>query len=217
MKQFYKIITAVFFSFLFMLNAAAQSTDRDWWNSLSPAWKKVIQKQHFKGKDVTPTDEQLQEIGKMVFLDVENNKEIKSLAPAEALQLLEIIKNITIESFYLEFNSLLNRFEIKDTILIGHNRINLKTAQEDIIFNKLSNLKVVKELASYIDSISQKKRSLKLILEEEAQDSLNYITVKAVEDNGSNFVTHLIFQVQKDNLEISLYNPIKDKYEKIKK
>ncbi len=92
MKQFYKIITAVFLSFLFMLNAMAQSTDRDWWNSLSPAWKKVIQKQHFKGKDVIPTDEQLQEIGKMVFLDVENNKEIKSLAPAEALQLLEIIK-----------------------------------------------------------------------------------------------------------------------------
>ena len=92
MKLFSNIITAVFFSVLFTVNISAQSTDRDWWNSLSPAWKKVIQKQHFKGKDVTPTDEQLQEIGKMVFLDLENNKDIKSLAPAEALQLLEIIK-----------------------------------------------------------------------------------------------------------------------------
>ncbi len=92
MKSVFKILIAVFFSMLFSFHISAQSTDRDWWNSLSPAWKKVIQKQHFKGKDVTPTDEQLQEIGKMVFLDVENNKEIKSLAPAEALQLLEIIK-----------------------------------------------------------------------------------------------------------------------------
>jgi hypothetical protein len=71
---------------------AQTPTDRAWWESLSPAWKKVIQKQHFKGKDVTPTDEQLAEIGKMVFLDIEGNKEIKELKPAEALQLLEIIK-----------------------------------------------------------------------------------------------------------------------------
>jgi hypothetical protein len=68
------------------------ATDRAWWESLSPAWKKVMQKQHFKGKDITPTDEQLSEIGKMVFLDIEGNKEIKDLKPAAALQILEIIK-----------------------------------------------------------------------------------------------------------------------------
>ncbi len=92
MKKFIKNISLIVLTLFFVLNLNAQSTDRDWWNSLSPAWKKVIQKQHFKGKDVTPTDEQLQEIGKMVFLDIESNKEIKSLEPAAALQLLEIIK-----------------------------------------------------------------------------------------------------------------------------
>ncbi|MCD6557287.1 MAG: hypothetical protein J7K64_08855 [Bacteroidales bacterium] len=92
MNLILKYLFAAFFSIILSGNISAQSTDRDWWNSLSPAWKKVIQKQHFKGKDITPTDEQLQEIGKMVFLDIENNKDIKTLAPAEALQLLEIIK-----------------------------------------------------------------------------------------------------------------------------
>lgn len=92
MKHILKYFFTVIFLIIFSANISAQSTDRDWWNSLSPAWKKVIQKQHFKGKDVTPTDEQLQEIGKMVFLDIEGNKDIKTLAPAEALQLLEIIK-----------------------------------------------------------------------------------------------------------------------------
>ena len=92
MKRIFKYFLPFVFIFSILGNISAQSTDRDWWNSLSPAWKKVIQKQHFKGKDVTPTDEQLQEIGKMIFLDIEDNKDIKTLAPAEALQLLEIIK-----------------------------------------------------------------------------------------------------------------------------
>jgi len=72
--------------------SAQTATDRAWWESLSPEWKRVMQKQHFKGKDITPTDEQLSEIGKMVFLDIEGNKEIKDLKPAAALQILEIIK-----------------------------------------------------------------------------------------------------------------------------
>ncbi len=92
MKTVLKYFLPFIFIFSISGNISAQSTDRDWWNSLSPAWKKVIQKQHFKGKNVTPTDEQLQEIGKMVFLDIEDNKDIKTLAPAEALQMLEIIK-----------------------------------------------------------------------------------------------------------------------------
>ena len=92
MKILSNFVITTIISVILSTNISAQSTNRDWWDSLSPAWKKVIQKQHFKGKDVTPTDEQLTEIGKMVFLDIEDNKAIKSLAPAEALQLLEIIK-----------------------------------------------------------------------------------------------------------------------------
>lgn len=67
-------------------------TDRAWWNSLSPAWKKVIQKQQFKGKDINPTDEQLVEISKMVFLDISGNKELKTLKPVAQLIILEVIK-----------------------------------------------------------------------------------------------------------------------------
>ena len=37
----------------------AQSSDREWWNGLSSAWKKIIQDQELKGKNVDPTDEQL--------------------------------------------------------------------------------------------------------------------------------------------------------------
>lgn len=86
----------LFFSIFFILIGSStlfgQSTDRAWWNSLSPAWKNVILKQQFKGKDINPTDEQLSEIGKMIYLDIAGNKDIKSLKPAAALQVLEIIK-----------------------------------------------------------------------------------------------------------------------------
>ena len=92
MKTVLKYFIIISFILSIFNTVSAQSTDREWWESLSPAWKKVIQKQHFKGKDINPTDEQLIEIGKMVFLDVEDNRDIKSLKPAEALQLLEIIK-----------------------------------------------------------------------------------------------------------------------------
>ncbi len=92
MKKSILFLNIVFFISTFLNTAFSQTTDRAWWESLSPAWKKVIQKQHFKGKNVNPTDEQLQEIGKMVFLDIVDNKEVKSLEPAAALQLLEIIK-----------------------------------------------------------------------------------------------------------------------------
>ncbi len=91
-----KIIFSYLLSLFLLLGAiqisTAQSTDREWWDGLSPAWKKVIQKQHFKGKDINPTDEQLLEIGKMVFLDIADNKDIKTLEPASALLILEIVK-----------------------------------------------------------------------------------------------------------------------------
>jgi Leucine-rich repeat (LRR) protein len=90
--RYFLIYVLISVFILGMQTGSNAQTDRAWWESLSPAWKKVIQKQHFKGKDVNPTDEQLEEIGKMVFLDIEGNKDIKSLKPAVALQLLEIIK-----------------------------------------------------------------------------------------------------------------------------
>ena len=87
-RQITSLLVLLFFTF----NLQAQDTDRAWWNSLSPAWKKVILKQQFKGKDLTPTDEQLNEIAKMVFLDIAGNKEIKTLKPASSLLLLKVIK-----------------------------------------------------------------------------------------------------------------------------
>jgi len=131
-------------------------------------------------------------------------------------EIVEIVKNISIESFQLRFNKQIGKFEIKDSTLINRKKVNIKAFNQDVVFDKLSKLKVVKELALYIDSASQKKRSLKLIFEGENKDNPNYVTFKAVEDNGSNFVTHLTFRVQKDNLEISLYKPIADEYVKIR-
>ncbi len=85
--------TLVLMSIIFFLIGSINAqTDRSWWNSLSPAWKKVIQKQQFKGKDINPTDEQLEEIAKMIFLDISGDKSIKTLKPAAQLQMLEVIK-----------------------------------------------------------------------------------------------------------------------------
>ncbi len=84
----------IFITFIVLINVlvAQAQTDRTWWNSLSPEWKKVIQKQQFKGKDINPTDEQLAEVSKMVFLDIAGDKSVKSLKPVKELVLLEVIK-----------------------------------------------------------------------------------------------------------------------------
>ncbi len=87
-----RFITVLLLIILIATGTQAQETNRAWWNDLSPAWKKVILKQQFKGKNLTPTDEQLREIGKMVFLDITGNKEVKTLKPAKALTVLEVIK-----------------------------------------------------------------------------------------------------------------------------
>ncbi len=99
MRKFTFKLLIFSFTLLIFGNISAQ-TDRAWWNTLSPEWKRVIQKQQFKGKDVNPTDEQLLEISKMTFLDLANNKEVKTLKPASQLQILEVIKcnNSSIES-----------------------------------------------------------------------------------------------------------------------
>ena len=92
MKKFVKYFVTVIITCFLFTNTGMSQTSREWWNSLSPAWKKVIQKQQFKGKDINPSDEQLEEIVKMTFLELSKNKEIKSLKPAESLGLLEVIR-----------------------------------------------------------------------------------------------------------------------------
>jgi len=85
-------VFAIAFATLFLAADSYSQTNREWWSSLSPGWKKVIQKQQFKGKDVNPTDEQLDEIVKMSFLELTDVKDVTSLKPAAALTLLEVIR-----------------------------------------------------------------------------------------------------------------------------
>jgi internalin A len=86
------LLSTVFFAGLFFTTDCFSQTNRDWWNSLTPGWKKVIQKQQFKGKDVTPTNEQLDEIVKMTFLELTDVKDVTSLKPAANLSMLEVIR-----------------------------------------------------------------------------------------------------------------------------
>ncbi|MCQ2975582.1 MAG: leucine-rich repeat domain-containing protein [Bacteroidales bacterium] len=62
---------------------------RGWWNSLSPAWKKIFQKEELKGKDVDPNDEQLTWIIRMTSLSCQGNQEITDLKPLRILTSLE--------------------------------------------------------------------------------------------------------------------------------
>jgi len=83
------------FVFVYALSIAktnAQSSDREWWNSLSPGWKKIMQEQELKGKDVDPTDEQLNRIIKIKQIDCSNNKDVESLKPLSRLDLLEVVR-----------------------------------------------------------------------------------------------------------------------------
>ncbi len=90
-----RIIKTAILIVIIVINCTADSfsqTDRAWWNSLSPAWKKVIQKQQFKGKDVNPSDENLNKISEMPFLDISGAKDVKTLAPVAEMRVLEVLK-----------------------------------------------------------------------------------------------------------------------------
>ncbi len=87
-----KILLLVAVFSLGIFSNTFSQTDRKWWNSLSPAWKKVMQKQQFKGKDMNPTDEQLGTISEMIFLDISGNKDIKTLKPLIQLPMLEAVR-----------------------------------------------------------------------------------------------------------------------------
>lgn len=80
------------FSFFSVTSSSAQSSDREWWNGLSSAWKKIIQDQELKGKNVDPTDEQLNRIMKITQIDCSNNPNVESLKPLGKLDLLETVR-----------------------------------------------------------------------------------------------------------------------------
>jgi len=87
-------ITKFLFLFvcIFITTNSFSQTDRDWWNGLSTGWKKVFQNQELKGKDITPTDEQLDRIVKITYLDCSYNMDIADLKPVAKLTFLEEIR-----------------------------------------------------------------------------------------------------------------------------
>jgi Leucine-rich repeat (LRR) protein len=76
--------------FAFCANTFAQDT-REWWNSLSPAWKKIFRDQELKGKDVEPTEEQLQSMVTMEHINCSGNKDIEDLRGLSRLTNLKTI------------------------------------------------------------------------------------------------------------------------------
>lgn len=88
MRKFYFLM--IFLMSISILTNA--QSNREWWNSLSPAWKKIIQKQELKGKEIEPTDEQLDRIVKIKFISCEGNPDIETLEPLSKLQLLETVR-----------------------------------------------------------------------------------------------------------------------------
>ena len=73
----------------FISTAFAQS-NREWWNNLTPAWKKIFLEAEFKGKDVEPTDEQLEAmVSNLPNVNCASNKEITDLKPLARLRNLK--------------------------------------------------------------------------------------------------------------------------------
>ncbi|MFN8257864.1 MAG: leucine-rich repeat domain-containing protein [Bacteroidales bacterium] len=77
---------------LMLSQSQAQMSNRQWWNSLSPAWKKVFYIDQFKGKEIEPSDEDLERVVKTKRINCSKNKEITDLKPLSQLALLERIK-----------------------------------------------------------------------------------------------------------------------------
>jgi internalin A len=78
--------------FLFSSQTFAQQSNRQWWNSLTPAWKKVFYIDQFKGKEIEPSDEDLERVVKTKRINCSKNKEITNLKPLSQLALLEKLK-----------------------------------------------------------------------------------------------------------------------------
>lgn len=86
-----KSVILVFAVLLLSDISSAQQDNRFWWNSLSPAWKKVIRDQELKGKEIDPTDEQLLNIVNLISLNCRGNKEIQDLKPLARLSFLQTL------------------------------------------------------------------------------------------------------------------------------
>ena len=92
MKNKFKIFL-IFMVLIFVFsNIVNGQSDREWWDNLSPAWKKVFQDQELKGKDIEPNDQMLERIVRVTHIDCSENKEIKNLRPLSRLILLEEIR-----------------------------------------------------------------------------------------------------------------------------
>lgn len=91
-EKLLKISLLLTISFLINGMIFSQQSNRQWWNSLSPAWKKVFLLDQFKGKEVDPSDEDLDRIVKIKRINCSDNKEITDLKPLSQLTLLEQVK-----------------------------------------------------------------------------------------------------------------------------
>ena len=92
MKNFSIVKTAIVAVLMFTFCAQTFAQDnREWWNSLSPAWKKVFRDQELKGKDVEPTDEQLAMIVLCENMECGGNKDITDLKPLKRLTNLTML------------------------------------------------------------------------------------------------------------------------------
>ncbi len=143
----------------------------------------------------------------------------KSFTELEHEKLWEIIDNISIESFQLEFNKTEGKFVVADSTFLNNTESNRIFEEQDsdktYIFSQLWELKTVTNLASYIDSASNHTRELKLLFEGVATDKPNFYLVRGVEDNGGSYVTHLVFHIHKKSFEIYEYNVVEDVFKKI--
>ena len=83
------IVAALMFTFC--AQTFAQQDNREWWNSLSPAWKKIFRDQELKGKDVEPSDEQLSMIVLCENMECGGNKDITDLKPLRRLTNLTML------------------------------------------------------------------------------------------------------------------------------
>lgn len=139
----------------------------------------------------------------------------KPFTDKEQTKLWEIIDNISIESFQLKFNKAVGKFEVIDSTFLSRAEIESVVSVEESVLNQVWELNEVKELAAYIDTKSNKKRNLKLIFEEKVENKPDFYLVRAVEDNGGNFVTHLIFLIHKNTFEMYRYDAVEDTFRKI--
>lgn len=160
---------------------------------------------------------------------IESNQNVhkqQKFSQREVDQLWDIIDNILVQSFQLNFNKEKEIFEVRDSIFLerrGDNQLSVETnkngtiSDEAYVIDMLWNIEKVKGLANYIDTVSDHKRELKLIFEGESESKPGFYQVRGMEDNGGNYVAHLTFYIQKESFEIYEYDVLGDTIKKINK